>query len=420
MNSGARPSLLRLVSASVTLPLVGLLKDYRAAAGLTQGELAERARLSVRAISDLERGVRRAPHKDTLLLLAEALGLDEEKRDLLLEAARRSRRMGLPATTALLHTRPLPSDYPNALTPLIGRERDEASVAHLLTQASVRLLTLTGPAGIGKTRLAMQVAANLRDRFADGVMFISLAAISNPHLVLRAVAQEFGLRELVNQPMEEQLQNFLAERETLIVLDNFEQVARAGPDVARFVAACPGVKALVTSRAALRIRGEHEFAVPPLDTPDLACLPVVEDLTQYAAVALFMQRARAQGNPVQAGKLYRQGLHIRRIIARRLANDAVHIDAIWHALECLGGVALDQGLPLQAARLFGAASRLHDMIGVPRFEDVHRIHECDVERTEQALGDERFATAWGEGRAMSLEEAVALATDDYMPDDIDA
>jgi transcriptional regulator with XRE-family HTH domain len=276
--------------------LVGLLKDYRAAAGLTQGELAERARLSVRAISDLERGVRRAPHKDTLLLLAEALGLDEEKRGLLLEAARRSRRIGLPATTALLHAPPLPSDYPNALTPLIGRERDEASVTHLLTQASVRLLTLTGPAGIGKTRLAMQVAANLRDRFADGVVFISLAAISDPHLVLRAVAQEFGLREQVSQAMEEQLRNFLAERETLIVLDNFEQVARAGPDVARFVAACPDVKALVTSRAALRIRGEHEFAVPPLDTPDLACLPVVEDLTQYAAVALFMQRARGQAN----------------------------------------------------------------------------------------------------------------------------
>jgi hypothetical protein len=129
---------------------------------------------------------------------------------------------------------------------------------------------------------------------------------------------------------------------------------------------------------------------------------------------------RAQGDSVQAGKLYRQALHIRRSIARRLANDAVHIDAIWHALECLGGVALDQGLPLQAARLFGAASRLHDMVGVPRFEDVHRIHECDVERTEQTLGEERFATAWGKGHAMSLEEAVALAIDDYVPDDIDA
>jgi len=282
-----------------TLTLAELLKHYRTTVGLTQDDLAERARLSVRAISDLERGVRRAPHKDTLALLADALALGEEDRALLLEAARRARGGGAPTAPGGSSTAPIPissdiaPDISAFLTPLIGREREEAAIAHLLSRADVRLLTLTGPAGIGKTRLAMQVAAALRDRFTDGVVFVSLAAVGEPALVLPAIAQALHLTERDSRTADERLRDFLAAQALLLVLDNFEQVARAGPTIARLLAECRGVKALVTSRAALRVRGEQEFAVPPLDIPDLAHLPALDDLAQYAAVALFVHRARA-------------------------------------------------------------------------------------------------------------------------------
>jgi predicted ATPase len=273
-----------------TPAFAALLKRHRLAARLTQDELAERAQISVRAISDLERGVRRAPHKDTLRLLTEALHLSDDERALLLESAHQARRTEASVPTA----RPFTSvgDFPVTLTPLIGREREEAAIAHLLLQDDLRLLTLTGPAGIGKTRLATEAALGLGAQFAPSV-FVSLASMSDPSLVLPAIAHALDLHDQPNQPTIEQLFEYLSTRGLLLVLDNFEQVAQAGPDVARLVAACPQVKALVTSRVALSVRGEHEFAVPPLDIPDLGHLPALEDLTRYAAVTLFVQRARA-------------------------------------------------------------------------------------------------------------------------------
>jgi predicted ATPase/transcriptional regulator with XRE-family HTH domain/Tfp pilus assembly protein PilF len=314
--------------ASPTLTLNALLKHFRVTTGLTQDELAERARISVRAISDLERGVRRAPHKDTLLLLADALSLDEENRTLLLETAREARAGGasptsLASSLAVPVAVPCSREIPAALTPLIGRERDEALVAHLLSQEDVRLLTLTGPAGIGKTRLAAQVATTLRDRFADGAVFVSLADIGDHCLVLPAIAQALGLKESRSQPADERLRNYLAERELLLVLDNFEQVARAGPTIAQVLAACPRVKALFTSRAALRVRGEQEFAVPPLDLPDLIRLPTLGDLVQFAAVALFVHRAQA-ANPTFA---------LTPALAPTVAAICVRLDGIPLAIE---------------------------------------------------------------------------------------
>jgi predicted ATPase/transcriptional regulator with XRE-family HTH domain/Tfp pilus assembly protein PilF len=261
------------------------------AAGLTQEELAERAKLSVRAIGDLERGVRQAPHKDTLALLIEALGLSDADGALLREAARQSRR---PESTVLPATAPpgtLPSGIPGPLTLLIGREREGAAIAHLLTRDETRLLTLTGPAGIGKTRLAQQMAMDLLGTFTDGIVFVPLASVGEHTLVVPAISLALGLREEVGLPLLDQVRSYLADRELLLVLDNFEHVVGAAPGVAAVLAACPKVKMLVTSRTTLRVRGEQQFVVPPLDTPDLSHLPALEDLAQYAAVALFVRRA---------------------------------------------------------------------------------------------------------------------------------
>jgi predicted ATPase/transcriptional regulator with XRE-family HTH domain len=271
--------------------LAELLRQYRIAAGLTQEDLAERARISARAISDLERGARRSPHKETLRLLADALGLGDDDRALLFEALRVSRRGAVVPSLTAQAAAP-PKGFPVTLTPLVGRERDEATIAHMLRQDDVRLLTLTGPAGIGKTRLVTQAALGLGAQFAD-LVFVSLAAIRDPVVVIPAIAQALGLHDQPNQPAMEQVSENLSRRELLLVLDNFEQVVQAGPEITQLLAACPRVKALVTSRIALRVRGEHEFAVPPLVTPDLAHLPTPEDLTRYAAVTLFVQRAQA-------------------------------------------------------------------------------------------------------------------------------
>jgi predicted ATPase len=152
--------------------------------------------------------------------------------------------------------------------PLIGREREVHAVRDLFARDEVRLVTLTGPPGVGKTRLAHAIAGQLLDGFADGVWFVSLETVHEPDGVLAAIAQPFGVRETAAQPLSEALTAFLSGQHLLLVLDNFEQVLAAGVHVADLLAACPRLMALVTSRAPLRLRWEQEFPVPPLALPD--------------------------------------------------------------------------------------------------------------------------------------------------------
>ncbi len=193
-------------------------------------------------------------------------------------------------TTAASHTRP---PFPVPLTSFVGREQEIASICALLRRPEIRLLTLIGTGGVGKTRLSFQVAACLRKDFADQVYFVSLMEISDPDLVIPTIAWALGLEEVGSRPLLEHVQAFLKERRMLLLLDNFEQVVDAAPALAELLQACPDLKVLATSRAVIHISGEHTFAVPPLTLPDAASLPLTEDLDRYPAITLFSERARA-------------------------------------------------------------------------------------------------------------------------------
>ena len=178
---------------------------------------------------------------------------------------------------------------PAPLTPLVGRQQEVATACELLRRAQVRLLVLTGPGGIGKTRLALQVAADLRQDFTAGVCFVSLEPLSDPALVAPTIANALGLREITRESVADQLRDFLRGQHLLLLLDNFEQVAPAAPLLTDLLVACPHLKVLVSSRTRLHVRGEQEYMVPPLALPGAKQLAESVALSQYAAVALFLQ-----------------------------------------------------------------------------------------------------------------------------------
>jgi predicted ATPase/class 3 adenylate cyclase len=185
------------------------------------------------------------------------------------------------------------NNLPLQPTPLIGREKEVSEVCDLLGGEATRLLTLTGPGGIGKTRVALQAAADLLEDFTDGAFFVPLATLTEAELFFSAVAETLGVKETAEQPLDETLKDYLSERRLLLLLDNFEQVLEAAPSVTELLAGAPGLKVLATSRAPLGLYGEHEFPVPPLSMPDLKLQPLLERLTHYEAVRLFLERAQA-------------------------------------------------------------------------------------------------------------------------------
>ncbi len=216
-----------------------------------------------------------------------------------------------------------PNNLPIQPTPFIGREKEVAAVQNLLQREDVRLVTLTGPGGTGKTRLGLQVAAELSDLFADGVYFVNLAPLSDPTLVVSTIAQTLDLKETGEQPLLDRLKGYLRDKQILVLLDNFEQVVSAALQVADLLAASPKLKVIVTSREVLHVRGEQEFPVPPMAVPDPAHLPDMVALAQYEALALFIQRAQA----------VKPDFQVTPANARDIAEICVQLDGLPLAIE---------------------------------------------------------------------------------------
>jgi predicted ATPase/DNA-binding XRE family transcriptional regulator len=254
------------------------LRTLREQTGLSQEELAERAGLSSHAVSALERGTRTRPYPHTVRALADALGLEGEARSGLISSVPARARAARPTAARTGPGIPVPP------TRLIGRDDDVRRLVGLLDEH--RLITLTGPGGVGKTRLSLALARTVQDRFADGVVYVELAALHDPDAVVPAVLDTVGVTITAGEEPVAAFCTWAADRELLLILDNAEQVAAAAPQVAELAATVPGLTVLVTSRAPLRLRAEHEFPVEPL------ALSTGED-TEAPAVRMLLERAAA-------------------------------------------------------------------------------------------------------------------------------
>jgi predicted ATPase/transcriptional regulator with XRE-family HTH domain len=347
-----------------------LLRRHRTASGLTQEELADGAGISARTVSDIERGLRSSVYRDTARRVAEALGLEGAARAAFERAARREAAGRARTASGATAVGTMPPSMPVPLTSLIGREADLDSLLAALRGGQIRVLTLVGPGGVGKTRLAIEAANLAAAGFADGVFFVPLAVTGDADLVPSLIARELGVTA-VRKPIAEALRENLRERQSLIVLDTFEHLLPAAAFVAELATACPRLTVLITSRAPLRVRGEHEYRLAPLAVPGEAAH--LRELQASPAAALFLERARAVGadlvldetTATAVARICRRleglplALELAAVRLRHLPFSTLQ-DQLDHRLDLLVGGPRD--LPSRHQAMRGTIAWSHDLL----------------------------------------------------------
>ncbi|MEO5952380.1 MAG: helix-turn-helix domain-containing protein, partial [Chloroflexia bacterium] len=303
------------MSGSAHMSFGSWLLERRRAAGVTQDELAELIDCAPITLQKIVSGKRR-PSRQIALLLAAYFGVPEDEREAFVTFARADVPTTTPgagsdhltdlkagAQTNATQNAPWraihlsKTNLPLVLTTLIGREQEQEEVRGRLMQPKVRLLTITGSPGTGKTRMAIEVATTLLGDFEDGVYQVELATLSDPAMVIPSIARALDLRETGAQSLEETLLGHIKDKRILLVLDNFEHLLDAGPEVVKLIQASPWIKVLITSREALHVRGERQYPLLPLSLPALADRsgqrPGLQELARNPAIQLFVERAQS-------------------------------------------------------------------------------------------------------------------------------
>ncbi|MGA8575200.1 MAG: helix-turn-helix domain-containing protein [Candidatus Cybelea sp.] len=394
------PSRVARSDPAATAGLATLLRTLRIQAGLSQQMLADRALISVQAVSALERGYRKVPYRKTLERIADALSLSSEARVALELSARRARGERLAEQNAApAH------NLPRQLTSFLGREEVVREVCALVETAP--LVSIVGTGGAGKTRVAIEVGARLLDRFPDGVLFVELAPIGDPSFVTHALAGALRVPESPQRPLLETLLAYLTQKQLLIVFDNCEHVIFEARRVAgSLLRECPSVALVVTSREVLSVSGERVYRIPPLAVP-AERVPAPDEAMKYGAVALFTDRVKAADARFAVTQ---ENVESVVEICRRL-------DGLPLALELAAAraaVLSPQQISERLDRAFELLTGTGQSVAVPRHQTMRAVIDWSYEllSSQARLLFDRLAIFAG---GFTLETASSVCADERLP-----